>query len=61
MPTVLFTTERFAELTTVTADELEMTDLRVVVVPHPLGGTDPDVVAQWGRDAVETVVELLSP
>ena len=58
---MLFTTERFAELTTVTADELDFTDARVVVVDHPLGGTDAEVVARWGVEAVDRVIELLTP
>ncbi|MDH4169879.1 MAG: hypothetical protein OEW42_09845 [Acidimicrobiia bacterium] len=58
---MLFATERFAELATITAQELEFTDARLVVVDHPLGGTDPDRVAAWGRDTLDRLRALLGP
>jgi hypothetical protein len=29
-----------------------------VVLPHPIGGTDPDTLATWAQDAVDTVLSL---
>ena len=58
---MVVTTTQFETLTRTVADTLGRPDARIAVVPHPLGGTDPDTVGVWADDAVETVMGLLSP
>ena len=40
VPAVVFTTENFEELTRSAANSLGVPKARIVVVPHPLGGTE---------------------
>ncbi len=43
VPAVVFTTEKFKELTRSAANSLGMPKARIVVVPHPLGGTEEEI------------------
>jgi hypothetical protein len=36
-----------------------MADLRILVVGHPLGGTDTETVLAWADAAVESTMRLL--
>ncbi len=56
---MVVTTTRFESLTRQVAASLGMADLRILVVDHPLGGTDPDTVLAWADAAVETTLGLL--
>ena len=57
---MVFATARFADLTRRVAASFSMPDARTVVVDHPLGGTDPAVVAGWADASVEQLVRLLT-
>jgi hypothetical protein len=35
-------------------------DARIVVIPHPLGGIDPDAVRERAGQAVDAALSLLS-
>ncbi len=37
---------------------LDASDIRILGVPHPLGGTDEDTVRQWADDAVDKTLSL---
>jgi hypothetical protein len=50
------TTTKFADLTIRVAGHLQAPDCRVVVVDHPLGGTDPATVVSWADAAVDRVL-----
>jgi len=56
---VVFATETFEVLTTSAADSLGLPEARIVVVPHPLGGTDEATVVGWAEAAVDRLVEVL--
>ncbi|MCH7789932.1 MAG: hypothetical protein IH940_10905 [Acidobacteria bacterium] len=56
----MLTTERLEELTRSVAASLGLSNARIVVIPHPLGGTDPAVVESWADDAVDRTIELLT-
>ena len=56
---MVFTTELFEALTTSAADSLGLPEARIVVVPHPLGGTDQAKVVGWAEVAVDRLVEVL--
>ncbi len=61
VPTVVVTTTAFAPLTGQVADSLGLPGLRILTVPHPLGGTDAAVVESWADDAVDELLGLLAP
>ncbi|MBV8950294.1 MAG: hypothetical protein JOZ99_05420 [Actinobacteria bacterium] len=53
------TTTRFVELTRRVASSLRMPDCRIVVVEHPLGGTDDPGIVARADAAVETIIASL--
>tara|TARA_B100000929_G_scaffold82065_1_gene64007 strand:+ start:5674 stop:5883 length:210 start_codon:yes stop_codon:yes gene_type:complete len=59
VPTVVFTTEKFKELTHSAANSLGMPKARIVVVPHPLGGTEEEVVIGWVETALDDLLKVL--
>ena len=59
VPAVVFTTENFEELTRSAANSLGMPKARIVVVPHPLGGTEKEVIASWGDSAIDDLMKVL--
>jgi hypothetical protein len=57
---VVFTTTKFELLTNKVAANFGLPDARIVVVDHPLGGTDVPTIERWADAAVDTVVTLLT-
>ena len=58
VPAVVFTTENFEELTRSAANSLGVPKARIVVVPHPLGGTEKEVVASWADSAIDDLLKV---
>ncbi len=56
----MVTTTRFESLTRSVADTLGLAGARIVVVPHPLGGSEPATIESWADDALEAVIALLT-
>jgi hypothetical protein len=59
-PTVVVTTPMFERLTHTVVDSFGLPDARILVVPHPLGGTDHDTILSWADAAVEQAGLLLT-
>ena len=59
VPAVVFTTEKFKELTRSAASSLGMPKARIVVVPHPLGGTEEEVIVSWVESALDDLLGVL--
>jgi hypothetical protein len=57
---VVFTTTKFEALTRRVATSYGMVDARIVVVGHPLGGTDEATILAWADAAVDAVVAELA-
>jgi hypothetical protein len=57
-PAVVVTTTEFQPIAATMAEHFGLPDLRVVVLPHPIGGTAPDTLTKWADDAVDTVLAL---
>ena len=57
-PAVVVTTTQFRPIAETMAEHFGLPDLRIVVLPHPIGGTDPDTLSRWADDAVDTVLAL---
>ena len=59
VPAVVFTTEKFEELTRSVANSLGMPKARIVAVPHPLGGTEAEVIISWVESALDDLLKVL--
>ncbi|HAQ04910.1 MAG: hypothetical protein ACJZ17_08480 [Acidimicrobiales bacterium] len=59
VPAVVFTTENFKELTRSAANSLGIPKARIVVVPHPLGGTEKEVIVSWAKSAIDDLLKVL--
>jgi hypothetical protein len=57
---VVVTTTKFERLTAQVAANFGLPDARVVVVEHPLGGTDDDTIRSWADAAVDRIIELFT-
>jgi hypothetical protein len=57
-PAVVVTTTEFRTVAETMAQHFGLPELRIVVLPHPIGGTDADTLATWAQDAVDTVLAL---
>ena len=56
----MVTTTKFELLTRTVAARLDLPDARIVVVPHPLGGTDEPTIDSWARAAVDDLLAQIS-
>jgi len=54
------TTTNFAALTDRVAANFGLPQCRVVVVDHPLGGTDEATIVAWADAAVERIIKLFT-
>jgi len=57
-PAVVVTTTEFRPIAESMAQHFGLPELRIVVLPHPIGGTAPDTLAGWADDAVDAVIAL---
>jgi hypothetical protein len=59
VPAILVVTEPFLPLALYEAERRGMPDPRVVVIEHPLGGTDPDEIIRRAGAARSKVLDLV--
>ena len=59
MPAILVVTEPFLGLAKYEAERRGMTDPRIVVIEHPLGGTEPDEIVRRAAAARDDVLALM--
>jgi hypothetical protein len=57
---VVVTTTKFVGLTDRVALNFGLPDCRIVVVDHPLGGTDEETIVSWADGAVDRIVGLFT-
>jgi hypothetical protein len=57
-PAVVVTTTEFRPIAETMAEHFGLPELRIVVLPHPIGGTDPETLSTWADDAVDTALAL---
>jgi hypothetical protein len=55
---VVVTTTHFRPVAATMAEHFGLPELRTLVLPHPIGGTDPDTLFQWADAAIDEVVAL---
>jgi hypothetical protein len=59
-PAIVVTTTEFRPIAETMAEQFGLPELRIVVLPHPIGGTDPDTLTKWAGDAVDAVLALFT-
>lgn len=59
-PAVVATTTQFEPVARTLASSLGSPDTRLLVLPHPIGGTDADTLGRWAEDATDTLVSLFT-
>jgi hypothetical protein len=57
-PAVVVTTTKFQPIAATMSADFGMPDVRTLVLPHPLGGTDRDTLWRWADEAVERLEAL---
>lgn len=57
-PAVVVTTTKFAPIAATMSSDFGMPDVRTLVLPHPLGGTDRDTLWSWADAAAERLEAL---
>jgi hypothetical protein len=57
-PAVVVTTTKFDPIATTMAANFGLADTRILVLPHPLGGTDPDTLYSWADAATDRLIGL---
>ena len=55
---IVVTTTHFRPIAETMADHFGLPELRTLVLPHPIGGTDPDTLYAWADAAVDDVIAL---
>lgn len=60
-PAIVVTTTQFATIAETMSEHFGLPDARRLVLPHPIGGTDPVTLERWADDAVDTALTLLRP
>jgi hypothetical protein len=59
-PAVVVTTTRFEPIAVTLSKSFGLADVRKLVLPHPLGGTDEPTLRTWVDAATDTIVTLLT-
>ena len=60
VPAVVVTTTKFAPIANRMSSDFGMPNVRTLVLPHPLGGTDRDTLWRWADAAVEQLEALFT-
>jgi hypothetical protein len=59
-PTVTICTNRFETLAKTTAESLDMAQLPLIFIPHPLGGLGQEEVIERADGIIEEIIRCLS-
>jgi hypothetical protein len=57
-PAVVVTTTKFEPIARTMATDFGLTDLRVLVLAHPIGGTSGDTLYEWADESVDRLISL---
>ncbi len=60
IPTVTVVSTAFAPLAQVVSEGIGQMSLPIIVVPHPLGDRDANVIRKYGEDIAEQCVRVLT-
>ena len=59
-PTVVTTTTHFEPVATTLSKSFGAPDTRLLVLPHPIGGTDADTLGAWADAATDRLIALFT-
>ena len=59
-PAVVVTTTRFEPIAVTLSASFGLADVRKLVLPHPLGGTDEPTLSTWIDDAAAKTIALFT-
>jgi hypothetical protein len=59
-PTVVATTTNFRTVAETLSKSFGAPDTRLLVLPHPIGGTDPDTLGRWAEAATDRLIALFT-
>lgn len=59
-PAVVVTTTKFRPIAETLAGQFGLKETRLLVLPHPIGGTDRETLFGWGDEGVERVISLVT-
>ena len=59
-PTVVATTTHFEPVATTLSTSFGAPDTRLLVLPHPIGGTDADTLGAWAEAATDRLIALFT-
>jgi len=58
-PAVVVTTTKFRPIAETLSEQYGLKETRLLVLPHPIGGTDRETLYEWADAGVEKVISLL--
>lgn len=58
-PAIVVTTTKFKPIAETLSAQFGLAEARLLVLPHPIGGTDRETLFGWGDGAVERVIGLV--
>jgi hypothetical protein len=59
-PAVVMTTTQFEQVSQTLAKSFGLPDSRLLVLPHPFGGTDEATLDEWAKGATDTLLALFT-
>jgi hypothetical protein len=59
-PAIVVTTTKFEPIAETLAAQFGLAEARLLVLPHPIGGTDRETLFEWGDQGVERVIGLVT-
>ncbi len=59
-PAVVVTTTKFRPIAETLSEQFGLKETRLLVLPHPIGGTDRETLYEWADAGVEKVISLLT-
>jgi hypothetical protein len=55
---IVVTTTHFRPIAETLSEHFGLPELRTLVLPHPIGGTDPDTLYRWADESIDDVIAL---
>ena len=59
MSTVVVTTEAFLDLASKCAQEQRLDGARLLIAPHPIGGTPSETLENWADASIDGLIQQL--
>lgn len=60
VPAVVVTTTKFRPIAETLSEQFGLKETRLLVLPHPIGGTERDTLYEWADEGVERVIGVVT-